>query len=131
MGFTNTEAISILQDVMKGGYLGLLTAANNSGSYTEVSVTGYNRCRIANTIVDKDDPKSQSKNPRMLKNADLILMFEARSAGNASYFGFFNTEDPSTGTLRFWGEITGGLSMSDGTVPVIRVGELKLEVLSS
>lgn len=124
MGFTNTEAISILTNVMKNGYLGLLTAANDNGNFSEVSVSGYKRCQIANVIVDKD-------NPRMLKNTDLILMFEARSAGSASYFGFFDNATAGSGKLRFWGEITGGLSMSDGTVPVIRVGELKLEVLSS
>lgn len=129
MGFTNREAISILTNVMRNGYLGLLTSADNSGSFTEVSVIGYKRCQIANVIVDANDTNSQTKNPRMLKNEDLILMFEARSAGHASYFGFFDSAASGTGNLRFWGEITGGLSMSDGTVPVIRVGELKLEVL--
>ena len=53
-------------------------------------------------------------------------MFEARGDATADYFGFF-----SGNTLRFWGEIEGGLSMTDGTVPVIRAGELELEVLES
>lgn len=115
MGFTNSEAVAVLKSVM-GGQLGLLTAASDSGTYAEVSVDGYQRVSIG-TI---------TANGRKCSNADLILMFEARGDATADYFGFF-----SGNTLRFWGEIEGGLSMTDGTVPVIRAGELELEVLSS
>ena len=119
MGFTNKEAVAILQDVMKGGYLGLLTSAADNGSYNEVSVSGYQRYQIGNVTT--------SESARSCANADLILMFEARGTATATKFGLFG----SNGTLRFWGNITGGLSMTDGTVPVIRPGELKLTVEAS
>ena len=116
MGFTNSEAVSVLASVM-GGELGLLTAASDNGGYTEVSVDGYKRVSSIGKI---------TTDGRKCSNANLILMFEARGAATADYFGFF-----SGNTLRFWGEIEGGLSMTDGTVPVIRAGELELEVLES
>lgn len=119
MGYTNKEAVASLQSIMKGGYLGLLTAAADDGTYNEISVSGYKRYQIDNVTT--------SENGRSCANADLILMFEARGTATATKFGLFG----SNGTLRFWGNITGGLSMTDGTVPVIRPGELKLTVEAS
>lgn len=120
MGYTNKEAVASLQGIMKDGYLGLLTAAADNGTFTEISVAGYQRYQIKNVTT--------SESERSCANADLILMFEARGVATATKFGLFN----GSGVLRFWGNITGGgLSMSDGTVPVIRPGELKLTVEAS
>lgn len=119
MGYTNKEAVASLQGIMKDGYLGLLTAAADNGTFTEISVAGYQRYQIENVTT--------SESERSCANADLILMFEARGTATATKFGLFN----NSGTLRFWGNITGGLSMTDGTVPVIRPGELKLTVEAS
>lgn len=110
-GFTAGRAQSILTGNL-GKYVGLLKG-DGTGEPT-VGSGGYARGIIQSWDLEKS---------AQVANKSIIFMFEAmQDFGDFSYFGLFSAE--KDGVLTYTGELTGGVSVGNGTVPLIRTREL-------
>lgn len=115
-----SQANSILNSIFnKEHYIALsMTTPTATGSnFTEpASATGYRRMQLSQMGTAENG---------LIKNKDYFLLFEAQSdIGTVSHFGVFAGEDSNTPI--YWGELDTPLNITEGKVPVIRVGDLKI-----
>lgn len=112
MPFSATTAQSILSSNV-GKYIGLMTS-ESGGEPTISTTTGYAR----GVVSGWDTSKS-----RQIANNGIIFMFECLSSlGTFTHFGCFNAA--SGGTMTYYGELTGSVTVNAGYVPLIRKNEL-------
>lgn len=116
MGFTTTEATSILTEKTNNIYIGLsqTTPTENGGNFTEPSASsGYERSYLSST--DRDLSISAQ-----ISNKKIIFFNESIGAGygTVTHFGLFKTA--SITTPFFTGPLAAPLTIAEGYIPIFR-----------
>lgn len=110
-------------------YVGLSTTAPTASgtNFTEPVGNGYARVMIGSYNSATTQKMSTVENGET-SNAEIIYFPEATGPwGTLSYFGIFSAQ--TEGNLLAYGELANPIAPVENTIPIIRLGDLKVSLL--
>lgn len=118
-----TSSVSFTSNVYVG--LSTTTPSKDGTGVTEPTGNGYGRTLLGNTsqaLTQKMSTPALGKT----ENTDIIYFPEATGAwGTITHLVLYDA--PTGGNLLAFGALTNSISPTNGTIPIIRVGELDIE----
>lgn len=114
-------------------YLGLLTSTglSISGTYTELSGSGYARVAVANDKAQWTTANIAA--PTSITNVNVISFPESLAdwTGTAVYLGFFDASTPSTGNLWFFDALSTSVTVVVNTTVYFNPGGINIVMNNS